>query len=80
MEMAAAKARDLEEQIEEMRVPYGPEVLSVGASAGVVELRAGQDPTSVLDTADKAMYARKSEHKSEHKAQRPPSLPARARG
>jgi diguanylate cyclase (GGDEF)-like protein len=65
MEAAAAKARDLEHQIEEMRVAYGPEELSVGASGGVVALKAGQDPAYVLDAADKAMYARKSERKAQ---------------
>jgi PleD family two-component response regulator len=51
-----------------MRVPYGLEVLSVGASAGVVQLRAGQDPAYVLDTADKAMYERKSARKAQRSA------------
>jgi diguanylate cyclase (GGDEF)-like protein len=64
IDLATAKACDLEWQIEDMRIPYGPERLAVGASAGVVPLRAGIDAAQALDGADKAMYARKTERKA----------------
>jgi PleD family two-component response regulator len=72
--VAAAKARDIERLIEEASIPYGPERLSVGASAGVTPLRPGLDPAQVLDAADKAMYARKTERKAERQ------LPLAAQG
>jgi diguanylate cyclase (GGDEF)-like protein len=65
IDVAAAKARDIERLIEEASIPYGPERLSVGASAGVTPLRPGLDPAQVLDAADKAMYARKTERRAE---------------
>jgi diguanylate cyclase (GGDEF)-like protein len=61
---AGAKARGLETIVEHVRVDYGPVQLSVGASAGVVTLKPGLDPTHVLDAADRAMYARKKERKA----------------
>jgi PleD family two-component response regulator len=50
--------------IEQATIPYGPERLAVGASAGIVPLRADLDAAQVLDAADKAMYARKAARKS----------------
>jgi diguanylate cyclase (GGDEF)-like protein len=65
IEVAAAKARELEMLIETARIPYGQERLSVGASAGIVPLRPELDAAQVLDAADRAMYARKKARKAE---------------
>ena len=42
---------------------YGETLLSVGASAGVVQLAAEAVPEQVIDAADKAMYERKTVRK-----------------
>jgi diguanylate cyclase (GGDEF)-like protein len=60
---ATAKARELENVIAQIVVPYGTARLSVGASAGVVPLMANSNPTAIIDAADKAMYARKKERR-----------------
>jgi len=61
---AAARAADLEQRIETLRVRQGAAELSVGASAGVAALRGDLDAAAVIDTADKAMYARKRERRA----------------
>jgi diguanylate cyclase (GGDEF)-like protein len=76
IDAAQAKARALERLIEETCTAYGSELLAVGASAGVMPLLPGWDPAQVLDAADKAMYARKTERN----AQREFPLPAAAGG
>jgi diguanylate cyclase (GGDEF)-like protein len=59
---AEAKARELENTIERIALAYGEAQLSVGASAGIVSLLAGDaTPSALIDTVDKAMYARKKE-------------------
>jgi diguanylate cyclase (GGDEF)-like protein len=60
---AEAKARGLEQVIEETLVAYGPVQLAVGASAGIVSLRPNSDPVKILDAADRAMYARKKKRR-----------------
>lgn len=70
IDVAAAKARDLETLIEQTVIPYGRERLAVGASAGIVPLRPDQAAGQVLDAADKAMYARKSARKAGRRASR----------
>ena len=60
-ELAAAKARELEKLIEAVSVTHDKARLCVGASAGVVPLRADMSPAQVIDAADRAMYARKKE-------------------
>ena len=61
---AERKARDLERLIEGLRVAHGDAWISVGASVGVMPLTADSAAESVLEAADKAMYARKKERKS----------------
>ena len=61
---AAAKARELENIIAQIGVPYGTARLSVGASAGIVPLKADSNPAEIIDAADKAMYARKKERRA----------------
>jgi diguanylate cyclase (GGDEF)-like protein len=67
-EAAADKARTLERLIEQANVPYGSERLTVGASAGIVPLRPDFEATQVLDAADRAMYARKAERKTQRES------------
>jgi diguanylate cyclase (GGDEF)-like protein len=61
---AESKARELETVVERARVAYGAAELGVGASAGIVTLKAGLDPVKLLDAADRAMYARKKERRA----------------
>jgi len=56
---AVAKARSLEAAIAALVVPWQGASLSVGASAGVTPLEAGERPADVVARADAAMYARK---------------------
>jgi diguanylate cyclase (GGDEF)-like protein len=56
---ALAKARSLEVAIAELAVPWQGERLSVGASAGITALQAGEAAAEVVARADAAMYARK---------------------
>ncbi|MDQ2081231.1 GGDEF domain-containing protein [Xanthobacteraceae bacterium Astr-EGSB] len=56
---ALAKARSLEAAIAALVVPWQGASLSVGASAGVTPLAAGERPADVVARADAAMYARK---------------------
>ena len=58
-EHAAAKARELEALVAAAGVAYGEARLSVGASAGIVPLRAQLTPAQMIDAADRAMYVRK---------------------
>jgi diguanylate cyclase (GGDEF)-like protein len=60
---AAAKAHSLERLIETVTVAHGEARIAVGASVGLVPLVAGAAPEQMIDAADKAMYARKSERK-----------------
>jgi diguanylate cyclase (GGDEF)-like protein len=60
---ANAKARELENIIGQIGVGFGTARLSVGASAGVVALEANSNPATIIDAADKAMYARKKERR-----------------
>ena len=57
---AVAKASGLEAAIDAVIVPFAAARLSVGASAGVAMLTAGQEPAEVTSRADAAMYARKA--------------------
>lgn len=63
-ERARIKAADLEEKIEQVRVPFGAATLSAGASAGVAMLDPSADVAAAIDAADHAMYARKKERKA----------------
>jgi diguanylate cyclase (GGDEF)-like protein len=60
---AEAKARELERLIERLAVAHSGAALSVGASAGIAPLAAGTGPRDLIDSADKAMYARKRERR-----------------
>ena len=60
---AAAKAHSLERLIEAVTVAYGEARIAASASVGLVPLVAGAAPEQMIDAADKAMYARKSERK-----------------
>jgi diguanylate cyclase (GGDEF)-like protein len=60
---AAACARDLEARIAALALTHGPVRLAVGASAGVAPLAGDLDAASLIDAADKAMYARKKERR-----------------
>jgi diguanylate cyclase (GGDEF)-like protein len=55
-----AKARALEAAVARTTATHGGEALSVGASAGTTMLLPLDTPASVLERADRAMYARKS--------------------
>jgi diguanylate cyclase (GGDEF)-like protein len=57
---ADAKARALESAIARMTATYGDARLSIGVSAGAAMLLPLDTPASVLERADRAMYARKS--------------------
>jgi diguanylate cyclase (GGDEF)-like protein len=59
-EDALAKAHVLEAAVARMTSPQGGVTLSIGASAGVAMLLPLDTPASVLERADRAMYARKS--------------------
>jgi diguanylate cyclase (GGDEF)-like protein len=60
---AATKARELENLIAAVSVTHGEARLTVGASAGLMQLVAGAAPDQMIDAADKAMYARKKERR-----------------
>jgi len=60
---AQAKARDLEAAVAAGAVGEGASRISVGASAGIVALTAGQSAAEAIAAADKAMYARKKQHR-----------------
>ena len=61
---AMMRARDLEIRIEGIALARGGERLSVGASVGVAVLRGDLTTAALIDLADKAMYARKSERRA----------------
>jgi diguanylate cyclase (GGDEF)-like protein len=61
---AMMRARDLEIRIEGIALARGGERLSVGASVGVAVLRGDLTTAGLIDLADKAMYARKSERRA----------------
>ena len=58
---ALAKARELETVIAAASVGDGEARIGVGASAGTAQLRADLTPAQLIDAADKAMYARKTQ-------------------
>ncbi len=58
-EQALAKAHELEGLIGAVEVVHRGEPLCVGASAGTVRLAGDADAAHIIDTADRAMYARK---------------------
>ena len=60
---AVAKSAALEEAIAATRIPWGAKSLSVGASAGITLISAGDDASTLLTRADQAMYARKAVRK-----------------
>jgi diguanylate cyclase (GGDEF)-like protein len=62
-EKASAKAHELERLIEQVEIAHGAGRISVGASAGIALLKPELNPVEVLDTADRAMYARKKERR-----------------
>jgi len=59
-EDAQAKARALETAVARMTATHGGATLSIGVSAGAAMLLPLDTPASVLERADRAMYARKS--------------------
>jgi diguanylate cyclase (GGDEF)-like protein len=61
--LAAAKGRELERLIEEVKLPQASATLSVGASAGIVPIEPRTTPAALIDAADRAMYARKRERR-----------------
>lgn len=56
---AVAKAEELESIIESASITQRSKNLAVGASAGTVALDPALDPATLIDAADRAMYARK---------------------
>jgi diguanylate cyclase (GGDEF)-like protein len=66
---AIAKATALEMAVAEQQVQYWSATLSVGVSAGVACLLPTDQPEQVLDRADKAMYARKTERQAKGRAE-----------
>lgn len=68
---ARAKAEALEAAVAAVAVPWQGASLSVGASAGVISLAAGDRPDDVVARADAAMYARKG---ARRRSARPPGL------
>jgi diguanylate cyclase (GGDEF)-like protein len=61
---AMMRARDLEIRIEGIALARGGGRLSVGASVGVAVLYGDLTTAALIDLADKAMYARKSERRA----------------
>ena len=62
-EQALAKARELEALIGRASVVHGKIRIEVGASAGMVVLATDANPDEMIDAADRAMYARKTERR-----------------
>jgi diguanylate cyclase (GGDEF)-like protein len=60
---ALAKARELEATVADVRVSHGDAKLAVGASAGTAVLGPLDTPAQVIEAADRAMYARKTERR-----------------
>jgi diguanylate cyclase (GGDEF)-like protein len=75
---ARGRARNLEVRIEALRVLHGETALAVGASAGVVPLRAELEAAAAIDLADRAMYARKRERQGEGFRPLPPGRTAQS--
>jgi diguanylate cyclase (GGDEF)-like protein len=61
--LAAAKALELERLVERIAFPADGVRVSVGASVGIVPLAAGLTPLALIDSADRAMYARKRQRR-----------------
>jgi diguanylate cyclase (GGDEF)-like protein len=57
---ARAKAAALEEAIDRLTFAFEGHGVAVGASAGVASLAGADDAAAVLESADRAMYARKA--------------------
>jgi diguanylate cyclase (GGDEF)-like protein len=57
---ATAKAAAMEQTVETAELPSFGAPLSVGASVGVAMLEPSDMPATVIDRADRAMYARKA--------------------
>ena len=62
---ARAKALSFEKLIEAMKIRFTTDFCSVGASAGITMLRRFDSPTQVIARADKDMYSRKMEKKTQ---------------
>jgi diguanylate cyclase (GGDEF)-like protein len=62
---ARAKALSLEKTVKTMKMRFATDFSSVGASAGVTMLRRFDSPTDVIAPADKDMYSRKMQKRSE---------------
>jgi diguanylate cyclase (GGDEF)-like protein len=60
---ARAKAAALERAIDALRFTFGDAEACVGASAGVAVLDPAADADGALDSADRAMYARKAQRR-----------------
>jgi diguanylate cyclase (GGDEF)-like protein len=60
---ASAKARELEGVIAAANAGDAVARYSVGASAGIAPLSGDVTPGSIIDAADKVMYARKKERR-----------------
>lgn len=61
---AVAKVEDLEAMIAAVTAEHGGALLSVGASAGAVVLSPDMTAATLIDAADRAMYARKKGRRS----------------
>jgi diguanylate cyclase (GGDEF)-like protein len=61
---ALAKAAVLENAIDQLTFAFRGRSIVAGASAGVAMLGADSDPASVLEAADRAMYARKQSRRA----------------
>jgi diguanylate cyclase (GGDEF)-like protein len=66
---ALAKATALEMAVAEQQVQYWAATVSVGVSAGVACLLPTDQPEQVLERADRAMYARKTERQARRHAE-----------
>jgi diguanylate cyclase (GGDEF)-like protein len=66
---ALAKATALEMSVAEQQVQYWAATVSVGVSAGVACLAPTDQPEQVLERADRAMYARKTERQARRHAE-----------
>jgi diguanylate cyclase (GGDEF)-like protein len=62
---ALAKARELEALIAKVNVMQGQTEVQVGASVGMAMLAEDSSPAEVIRLADRAMYARKGERKTQ---------------
>ncbi len=63
VDQARVKARDLETAVAAIALPHGEAQLCVGASAGVAAVGPGDTLDTVIEAADRTMYARKRERR-----------------